>query len=320
VARKTVVWYQYRTQAETAETIAIGLEQPKHNKAKRYKRLDEQPFPVAHKPLVPQPRRQAHAEVVQVPREDRCEYQQERPGALPTWWPEDMWCRAWWDDNVNAVGGASGHFDDTIEHLCHVADPYDMLAHLMSAERERSRDATNFVSRCWVQRDMPGSPLGAKWYGGSASAHCVLGPFNSLTPDTELLQRTFLDALLQSGRCISIRAGNDALAAGFADEVEAQVTGAVLHSLGWGHGEASRYADAILAQSPGTAEFRCPDCGNTEMSNRRARPQCPGCNWPMMRSDEDEIDHWALMEGHAKNDSICWMHPAVVTASAGDRG
>lgn len=49
VKRKTVVWYQTRPAAETAETISIGLEQPKHNKAKRYVRLPERPFPEARK-------------------------------------------------------------------------------------------------------------------------------------------------------------------------------------------------------------------------------------------------------------------------------
>lgn len=57
VARKTLVWYDSREAADLAETIAIGIERPANNKAKRYERLTEEPFPAPRvvRPAAPKP-------------------------------------------------------------------------------------------------------------------------------------------------------------------------------------------------------------------------------------------------------------------------
>lgn len=277
VARKTLVWYPHRTQAETAETIAIGLEQPRHNKAKRYMRLPEQPFPVTEaRPAAPRrlavakPRAEAgDGEYHEYGWADARREGREWPSDLPIEWPADMWCRVWWRNEVA--------FRDMVSMSCPAGD-----------QIERRRYAA-------IHQDYPGSRMGDGWarpdnprmfHGGSRyerpwSAHCLSnGP---LAAHCGEIQRRFLYALLTARRCAAIQLGQYAWAAGFAGKDEAQAAGEVLVNLAWGHVTGPELAiAAIRAARPGSTMFGCPGCTMTRKDDANRAPLCPRCRAVMV--------------------------------------
>jgi hypothetical protein len=175
---------------------------------------------------------------------------------LPSGWPPNMWCRAWWkaergqhgtDEDVDAVLNSL---------LCPVRSALDALgAHLTEPQRD-----DNGLPTAWAQPDACGSPLAGRCaYAGDeyystrphdwhwTSVHCASAGVRAQDSQAHPSQEGFLRALAETGRCQATRPGPDTLAAGFGDRLEAQIAGAVLLSAAYGR-DVSKWALLVRGQ------------------------------------------------------------------------
>lgn len=285
VARKTLVWYAHRTQADTAETIAIGLERPRYNKAKRYVRLPEQSFPerAAHRER-PAARMPVPATPVTPPdadSDDYYEYRRPDPGRewytdLPEQWPADMWVRTWWS-------GAES-YRDIVRMMCDQMSPLNVL-------RDRKfrltgwDDGPDLSPLAWAQPVNPHALRRCR-YERPWSAQCsVPDGARGLIAYGESVQRRFLYALLAARRCDVIRLGRHSQASGFADADEAQAVGAILGGMAWGGTRNFATVElaiaAIRAMRRGDTRYGCPACDSRHVDDAYRTPICSRCRVAM---------------------------------------
>jgi predicted GIY-YIG superfamily endonuclease len=243
VARKTAVWYQYRAQAETAETIAIGLEQPKHNKAKRYIRLPEQQFPDStRRPVKQVARRPPVADPPITPDEPEHE--------LP-WPPPGHWCWTWWQLNRRSYGDTLWEWIDIEGPVMSATEAFGLIA----LQRRESREDGLPRPIYWAQDDSDYirqrgiTSWSAHFDSNRLSNYRPEDPNDPLESDLATAQSSFLEALVAAGRCTHVRAGIAAVAYGFEDQCEAQIATAMLHLIAWGHVDTARACTDILRGS-----------------------------------------------------------------------
>jgi predicted GIY-YIG superfamily endonuclease len=294
VTRKTLVWYSSRTAAETAETIAIGLEQPKHNKAKRYVRLDEQPFPEPGSRLVRRmPRVQPKPSADAGPATNlRQEPERTTPldrynpmwgacwhSGFPHEWPASLWCIDWYyAQTPHEVGLCYEDFMRVHDGGVGPWEPQDFLRERAQARREKWAYIT------WWQR----GPQGTWIAGFDATGADQANPLEISDVAWEQ-QRRFLYALLRADRCTSVQVGRRAWAVGIRDEQEARVTNSILASIAHGPGSAAlatacleaRYREPTLRRNGYRwFSYQCEACSPYSSAIDDPTSSAPLCSCP----------------------------------------
>ena len=238
VARKTVEWHPGREDAAVAELAAIKSEKPKHNIQGR----SERPVRPAHEhrpreARVPRP----------VPDEDDGPWF--HPSDPPPNWEPDHWCRIWWDGERSSNCVTPYEFLDNFG--CSTLGATDAFGQWYQ-ERRLNRGDGGGMPLVWCQSDVARPEERAGYRDWSYSVHAditCLPDWDSFGPEAEETQAMFLGALTGAGRCRMGRTGRVAVAYGFADDIEARVTGAILKELMWGGTDtAKRSIEAVRTQ------------------------------------------------------------------------
>jgi predicted GIY-YIG superfamily endonuclease len=267
VARKTVEWHPTRSDAANAEWQAIRREAPRYNiqGAVKLSGISRE---------VQRSSARANA------RED--------PG-LNRSRPPDMWCMKWWAVAERYVGGVDDE-QDAADFLCPLRSSDNIFGLWRSSQREFAQDGDRFPL-VWAQDDSRGGPLASRRFICSFSAHfdiTFLPDDGQFGPGQQALQEQLLRSLRDMGRCAFIRPGRAAIATGFDNRIEAQVAGAVLSSIAFGHTDhAQACLDGLEGQRPGTTVYTCHPCGESITDDAYRRLRCPSCHWRMSEPGED---------------------------------